>query len=170
MTRFNSVCFRLCHIRPLPFVNWHRSRQSRGIPNGVRDSGLPGEERTDPVRAQPDLCKPKAPDGWPTLHSVMAASRRTTEAPPQRLRRGRISRAPPPFGIDANYRYNRLRLPVLSRTGRKSIERQSIAAASVGDSFDTTACLVPGSSPPSPTTHSRANGDFLNRPLLLPNE
>ena len=29
----------------------------------------------------------------------------------------------------------------------KSIERQSIAAASVGDSFDTTACLVPGSSP-----------------------
>ena len=49
------------------------------------------------------------------LHSVRAASRRTTEAPPRRSRRRvRISRAPPGARDDDNYRPNRLRLPVLS--------------------------------------------------------
>jgi hypothetical protein len=80
------------------------------------------------------------------LRSVMAASRRTTEAPPRPSwgRRGRISRAPPGARNDDNYRSNRVRLPVLCDDGRKSIERHLIAAAAVSETRSTRlrACLV----------------------------
>jgi hypothetical protein len=53
-------------------------------------------------------------------------------------------------GIDDNYRSNRLRLPVLSDDGPKA-NRATFDRSSgrVRDWFDRTACLVPGSSPPS---------------------
>ena len=96
--------------------------------------------------------------------SVFAASRRTTEAPPRRCsRRGRISGRPwrpkltdsaAPMAPECqsfldNVVAQRHLIAELPR-GNHSRETGSIA----------TACLARSSSPLSPTTHSRSNGDF----------
>jgi hypothetical protein len=98
------------------------------------------------------------------LHRFMAASAALPRPHLGARAGGAGSRERPRRPESRKYRSNQPRLPVLSRTGRESIERHLIAAAAnIRDSFDTTACLVPGLSLPSPTTQSRDRGDFLNR-------